>query len=29
MKATKVPVHVPRSGKAMEFDAGGKRTAGC
>jgi len=29
VKATKVPVHVPLSGKTMEFDAGGKCTAGC
>jgi L-ascorbate metabolism protein UlaG (beta-lactamase superfamily) len=29
IKATKVPVHVPLSGKTMEFDAGGKCTAGC
>lgn len=29
MKATKVPVHIPLSGKAMEFDAAGKCTAGC
>ncbi|MGZ5034826.1 MAG: MBL fold metallo-hydrolase [Usitatibacter sp.] len=29
MKATKVPVHIPLSGKTMEFDAGGKCTAGC
>jgi hypothetical protein len=29
MKATHVPVHVPLSGKTMEFDAGGKCTAGC
>ena len=28
-KASKVPVHVPLSGKTMEFDAGGKCTAGC
>ena len=29
VKAVKVPVHVPLSGKTMEFDAGGKCTAGC
>jgi len=29
IKATKVPVHVPLSGKVMEFDANGKCTAGC
>jgi len=29
MKAVKVPVHVPLSGKTMEFDADGKCTAGC
>ena len=29
IKATHVPVHVPLSGKAMEFDANGKCTAGC
>ncbi len=29
MKASKVPVHIPLSGKTMEFDAGGKCTAGC
>ena len=29
MKAAKVPVHVPLSGKTMEFDAAGKCTAGC
>lgn len=28
-KAAKVPVHVPLSGKVMEFDAGGKCVAGC
>jgi L-ascorbate metabolism protein UlaG (beta-lactamase superfamily) len=28
-KAVKVPVHIPLSGKTMEFDAGGKCTAGC
>ena len=28
-KASKVPVHVPLSGKTMEFDAEGKCTAGC
>jgi L-ascorbate metabolism protein UlaG (beta-lactamase superfamily) len=29
MKAAKVPVHIPLSGKTMEFDGGGKCTAGC
>lgn len=29
IKASKVPVHVPLSGKTMEFDAGGKCMAGC
>jgi len=29
MKAVKVPVHIPLSGKVMEFDAGGKCVAGC
>ena len=29
MKATKVPVHVPLSGKTMEFDGDGKCAAGC
>jgi L-ascorbate metabolism protein UlaG (beta-lactamase superfamily) len=29
VKAVKVPVHVPLSGKTMEFDAGGKCAAGC
>jgi L-ascorbate metabolism protein UlaG (beta-lactamase superfamily) len=29
MKASKVPVHVPLSGKTMEFDASGKCVAGC
>ena len=29
MKAVKVPVHVPLSGKTMEFDATGKCTARC
>jgi L-ascorbate metabolism protein UlaG (beta-lactamase superfamily) len=29
MKAVKVPVHVPLSGKTMEFDNTGKCTAGC
>jgi L-ascorbate metabolism protein UlaG (beta-lactamase superfamily) len=28
-KASKVPVHLPLSGKTMEFDASGKCTAGC
>ncbi|HYC47854.1 MAG TPA: MBL fold metallo-hydrolase [Burkholderiales bacterium] len=29
MKAVKVPVHVPLSGKTMEFDENGKCVAGC
>ena len=29
MKAVKVPVHIPLSGKTMEFDAAGKCSAGC
>jgi L-ascorbate metabolism protein UlaG (beta-lactamase superfamily) len=29
IKAVKVPVYVPLSGKAMEFDGGGKCAAGC
>jgi L-ascorbate metabolism protein UlaG (beta-lactamase superfamily) len=29
VKAAKVPVHVPLSGKTMEFDAAGKCMAGC
>lgn len=29
MKAVRVPVHVPLSGRTMEFDAAGKCTAGC
>jgi L-ascorbate metabolism protein UlaG (beta-lactamase superfamily) len=29
MKAAKVPVHLPLSGKTMEFDANGKCVAGC
>jgi len=29
MKAVKVPVHVPLSGKTMEFDSNGKCVAGC
>ena len=29
IKASKVPVHVPLSGKTMEFDAAGQCTAGC
>lgn len=29
VKAVKVPAHIPLSGKTMEFDAGGKCTAGC
>ena len=28
-KAAKMPVHVPLSGKTMEFDGAGKCTAGC
>ncbi len=28
-KAVKVPVHVPLSGKTMEFDANGRCVAGC
>jgi hypothetical protein len=28
-KATKVPVHVPLSGKTMQFDGTGKCTTGC
>ena len=28
-RPSKVPVHVPLSGKTMEFDANGKCTAGC
>lgn len=28
-RAAKMPVHLPLSGKTMEFDAGGKCTAGC
>lgn len=28
-KAAKIPVHLPLSGKTMEFDAGGKCVAGC
>lgn len=28
-KAEKVPVHVPLSGRTMEFDAGGRCVAGC
>ena len=28
-KAVKVPVHLPLSGRTMEFDAGGRCTAGC
>jgi hypothetical protein len=27
--AVKVPVHVPLSGKSMEFDSNGKCVAGC
>jgi len=29
MKAVKVPVHIPLSGKTMEFDAAAKCGAGC
>jgi L-ascorbate metabolism protein UlaG (beta-lactamase superfamily) len=29
IKAVKVPVHVPLSGRTMEFDAAGRCTAGC
>lgn len=29
IKAVKVPAHIPLSGKTMEFDSGGKCTAGC
>lgn len=29
IKAAKMPVHLPLSGKTMEFDAGGKCTVGC
>ena len=29
MKTVKVPVHIPLSGKTMEFDGAGKCTAGC
>jgi L-ascorbate metabolism protein UlaG (beta-lactamase superfamily) len=29
MKAAKMPVHVPLSGKTMEYDGAGKCTAGC
>jgi L-ascorbate metabolism protein UlaG (beta-lactamase superfamily) len=29
VKAVKVPVHIPLSGKTMEFDSAGKCTAGC
>jgi hypothetical protein len=29
IKATKVPVHVPLSGKTMEFNGEGKCVAGC
>jgi hypothetical protein len=28
-KAVKVPVHVPLSGKTMEFDGSGRCTSGC
>jgi L-ascorbate metabolism protein UlaG (beta-lactamase superfamily) len=29
IKAVKVPAHVPLAGRTMEFDAGGRCTAGC
>lgn len=29
IKATKMPVHVPLSGRTMEFDGNGKCVAGC
>jgi L-ascorbate metabolism protein UlaG (beta-lactamase superfamily) len=29
IKLSKVPAHIPLSGRTMEFDAGGKCTAGC
>jgi RNase P/RNase MRP subunit p29 len=29
IKAAKMPVHVPLSGKTMEFDASGKCVSGC
>jgi hypothetical protein len=29
IKASKVPVHVPLSGKTMEFNADGKCVGGC
>ena len=29
MKAVKVPVHIPLSGRTMEFDGAGKCTAEC
>ena len=29
MKAVKVPVHIPLSGRTMEFDSAGKCVAGC
>jgi hypothetical protein len=29
MKAVKVPVHIPLSGKTMEFDENGKCAIGC
>jgi hypothetical protein len=29
VKAVKVPVHIPLSGKTMEFDGRGRCTAGC
>ena len=28
-KAVKAPVHIPLSGKTLEFDGGGKCVAGC
>ena len=28
-KASRVPVHLPLSGRTMEFDAAGRCTAGC
>ncbi len=29
VKAVKVPVHIPFSGKTMEFDANGRCVSGC
>ena len=29
MKSVKVPAHVPISGRTMQFDSGGRCTAGC